>query len=72
MRILDTNYACITYIKQVYPQNFDRQVGYALLCGSVTTNKLLIQVVLGYLDDITLGDDVANCLKDFLYLEAAA
>ena len=30
------------------------------------------ELVLGYLDDITLGDDAATCLKDFLYLEAAA
>jgi hypothetical protein len=30
------------------------------------------ELVLGYLDDITLGDDARTCLNDFLHLEDAA
>jgi hypothetical protein len=34
--------------------------------------SMLSELVLGYLDDITLGDEAASCLKDFLNLEATA
>jgi len=35
-------------------------------------DSLQSELVLGYLDDITLGDDAAVCLEDFLRLEAAS
>ena len=35
-------------------------------------DSLKSELILGYLDDITLGDDAAICLEDFLRLEAAS
>ena len=37
-----------------------------LVCKELL-DSLKSELVLGYLDDITLGDDAAVCLDDFLY-----
>ena len=43
-------------------------VSFAKSCGILQSRS----VVLDYLDDITLGDDAAVCLEDFLRLKAAS
>jgi len=44
---------------------------FCLVCKELL-DSLKSELVLGYLDDITLGDDAAVCLEDFLRLEAAS
>ena len=41
---------------------------FCLVCKELL-DSLKSELVLGYLDDITLGDDAAVCLDDFLHLE---
>ena len=44
---------------------------FCLVCKELL-ESLKSELVLGYLDDITLGDDAPVCLEDFLRLEAAS
>ena len=44
---------------------------FCLVCKELL-ESLKSELVLGYLDDITLGDDAAVCLEDFIRLEAAS
>ena len=44
---------------------------FCLVCKELL-DSLKSELVLGYLDDITLGDDAAVCLDDFLHLEEAS
>ena len=45
---------------------------YFCLATKELLESLQSELVMGYLDDITLGDDAETCLRDFLHLEEAA